>query len=94
MKIEKVSGANNKHKVMVYALSTCGWCKKTKKYLQDKGVEFEFVDVDRCSEKDIDVIREELKKRGLGMNFPVIIVDDMKNIVGFREDQLAEALKD
>jgi len=94
MKVEKVSGTNNKHKVMVYALSTCGWCKKTKKYLQDKRIEYEFVDIDLCDEKDLDAIREDLKKRGLGMSFPVVIVDDKNNIVGFREEKLNEAFKD
>lgn len=94
MKVEKVSGNNNKHKVMLYALSTCGWCKKTKKFLQDKGIEYEYVDVDLCDEKDLDAVREDLKKRGLGMSFPVVIVDDKNNIVGFREDKLNEAFKD
>lgn len=94
MKVEKVPGSNRKHKVMVYALSTCAWCKKTKKYLQDKGIEYEFVDVDLCDEKDIETIRSDLKKRGLGMNFPVVIVDDENCIVGFREDKLNEAFKD
>ena len=74
MKVEKVPGANKKHKVLVYALSTCAWCKKTKRFLQDKGIEYEFVDVDLCEDKDMDAIREDLKKRGLGMNFPVVIV--------------------
>jgi len=86
MKIEKVAGPNTKHRVMVYALSTCAWCKKTKKYLQDKGIEYEFVDVDLCSGKEIDTIREDLKKRGLGMTFPVVIVDDKSHVVGFREE--------
>jgi len=46
MKIEKVPGKNKKHKVFLYTLSTCAWCKKTKRFLQGKGVEFDFVDVD------------------------------------------------
>jgi glutaredoxin len=94
VKVEKVSGANKKHKILVYALSTCAWCKKTKKFLQDKGLEYEFVDVDLCDDKDMDTIRADLKKRGLGMNFPVVIVDDKNCIVGFREDKLNEAFKD
>ncbi len=94
MKIEKVPGANKKHKVFVYAISTCAWCKKTKKFLQDRGIEFEFVDVDLCDDKDLDAIRNDLQKRGLGMSFPVILVDNKEGIVGFREEKLNEALKD
>lgn len=94
MKLEKVDGPNKKHRVLVYALSTCAWCKKTKKYLKDKGIEYEFIDVDLCDDMDLEAVRSDLKKRSLGMNFPVIIVDDKNNIVGYREDKLNEALKD
>jgi len=93
MKIEKVPGNNKKHKVFLYALSTCAWCKKTKRFLQDKGVEFEFVDVDLCSEEDLKKVRADITRRGAGMNFPLIIVDDRTLVVGFREDKIEEALK-
>lgn len=93
MRIEKVPGKNKKHNVFLYALSTCAWCKKTKKYLKDKGIEFEFVDVDLCSEEDLKKIKVDIAKRGAEMNFPLVIIDDKKLIVGFREDEIEEALK-
>jgi Glutaredoxin and related proteins len=34
------------HKVVLYALSTCGWCARTKQLLTDLGVEFSYVYVD------------------------------------------------
>jgi glutaredoxin len=94
MKIEKVTGTNNKHKVFVYALSTCAWCKKTKKFLKDKGIEFEFVDVDLCDKEDLEQIKNDISKHGLSMSFPIVIVDDKNLIVGFREDKLNEAFRD
>jgi len=93
MKIEKVKGKDSKHKVFLYALSTCAWCKKTKKYLQDKSVEFEYVDVDLCTDEDMKTIREDLEKRGLQMTFPIVLVDGSNAVVGFREEKLNEALK-
>ena len=36
MAVEHVTG-KNKGKVMLYALSTCGWCGKTKELLQADG---------------------------------------------------------
>ncbi|MBM5804586.1 MAG: glutaredoxin family protein [Candidatus Verstraetearchaeota archaeon] len=92
MKIERVPGTNKKHKVFLYALSTCAWCKKTKRLLQDKGVEFEFVDVDLCSEEDLKRVRADITRRGAGMTFPLVIVDDKTLVVGFREDKIEEAL--
>ncbi|MGQ9759587.1 MAG: glutaredoxin family protein [Candidatus Methanomethylicaceae archaeon] len=92
MKIQKVPGNNKKHTVFLYALSTCAWCKKTKNFLKDKDVEYEYVDVDLCSPEDLAKIKEEIDKRGARMLFPLIIVDDSHMIVGYREDQLNEAL--
>jgi glutaredoxin len=89
----KVSGKNNKHKVLVYALSTCAWCKMTKKFLSDSGVEYEFVDVDLASAQDHEKIRDDIVKKGGEPNYPTIIVDNKTLIVGFRKDLLQKALE-
>lgn len=88
----KVSGANSKHKVLLYALSTCAWCKLTKKYLNDNKIEYEYVDVDLCSEKDRQNIRNDIIKRGGEPSYPTIIIDDRVLITGFRKDKISEAL--
>ena len=43
MDIKHVDG-KDKGKVFLYALSTCGWCKKTKAFLNEQGVEYSYVD--------------------------------------------------
>ncbi len=93
MKIVKVPGPKKTHKVFVYALSTCAWCKKTKKYLEDNGIEYEYVDVDRCNQEDLDKIKDDILKKGSPLSFPLIIVDEKTNITGYREDKLQEALE-
>ena len=65
MNISKVAGKNNKHRVFVYALSTCVWCKMTKQYLKDNNVEYEYVDVDLCTEEEKQIIYEEQNKEGM-----------------------------
>ena len=45
MKIEHVNG-ENRGKILLYALSTCGWCKKTKGLLNKLGVEYSYIYVD------------------------------------------------
>ena len=89
----KVSGKNNEHKVMMYALSTCAWCKMTKKYLRDHDVEFEYVDVDLASDEDHEKIREEIIRRGAEPTYPTLIVDDKTVITGFQKDKISEALE-
>ncbi len=91
--IYKVDGKNSKHKVFVYALSTCVWCKMTKQFLKDNNVAFEYVDVDLCTEDDKQKIREDIQKRGGSLSYPTTIIDDTRIVTGFRKDLLKEALE-
>ena len=93
MNISKVAGKNNKHRVFVYALSTCVWCKLTKQYLNENSVEYEFVDVDLSTEDEKQKIRETITSKGGSLSYPTTIVDDKKVITGFRKDLLKEALE-
>jgi glutaredoxin-like protein NrdH len=93
MNISKVSGKNSKHKVMVYALSTCVWCKMTKQFLKDNDIEHEYVDVDLCTEGEKEKIRRDIQSKGGSLNYPITIVDGKKLIMGFRKDLLKEALE-
>ena len=45
MIIKHVPG-ENRGDVMLYALSTCAWCRKTKELLRKLGVEFRYIDID------------------------------------------------
>ncbi len=92
METKKVAGTKKDHKVLMYAISTCGWCKMTKKYLNDHKVEYEYIDVDLCDDKDRQAIRNDIVKRGGEPSYPIIIVDDKIMINGFRKDKINEAL--
>ena len=92
MNFSKVSGKNSTHKVLMYALSTCAWCNMTKQYLKDNGIEYEYVDVDLCDEKDKQKIREHIVSKGGRLSYPTIIVDDNVLITGFRKDKFKEIL--
>ena len=92
MKTTKVAGKTSEHKVLVYALSTCVWCKQTKKLLKDKGVEYEYVDVDLCSKEDSEEIHKRIMSMGGRLVFPTVIIDEKVLINGHHEDQLQRAL--
>jgi glutaredoxin-like protein NrdH len=92
MQFSKVSGQKRKHKVVLYALSTCAWCKMTKQFLEDNNVEFAYVYVDLCEEEDKQKIRQQIQSKGGPLSYPTIIVDDNMLITGFRADKLKEAL--
>ena len=91
--MEKVPGSKKDHKVMIFTLTTCGWCKKTKKLLKDLDVEYEYADIDTLKGEEREKVRAELRKYNPRMSAPTVIIDDGKNvIVGFDEEKVREAL--
>ena len=42
MELEHVNG-ENKGDILLFALSTCGWCKKTREHLEKLNLEYDFL---------------------------------------------------
>ena len=91
MNFEHVLG-KDRGKVTLYALSTCGWCKKTKELLSSLGVDFNYIYVDHQKGDDRSNIIDEVKRYNPGLSFPTLVIGD-KCIVGFHENEIREALK-
>ncbi len=79
-------------KVKLYALSTCGWCKKTRSFLDSHYVQYEYEYVDLLTGAEKDRVMAEVKRWNPSLSFPTVVVDDAKVVVGFREDLLREVL--
>lgn len=77
--------------VKLYTLSTCGHCKATKKFLNKHDVQYEFTEVDKAEGEERAALIEEVKKWNPNISFPTIIIGDQV-IVGFKEDEIKEAL--
>jgi glutaredoxin-like protein NrdH len=90
--VVKVEGEKRGHRVFLYTLSTCGWCKRTKEFLRENGVEYEYMDVDTCTSEERRAAIEDLKERKAPMGFPLAIIDDETIISGFKPDMYTEAL--
>ena len=58
--------------VTIYALSTCLWCKKTKKYFEEKKVPFEAVDYDKQDDDRQEKMMEEMRAAGCTGSFPFV----------------------
>lgn len=91
MTINHVAG-KNKGKVMLYALSTCGWCKKTKALLGELGVGYDYIDVDLLKGQERDAVVKEIMKYNPACNFPTMVINSSQCIIGFKEDDIREAL--
>ena len=92
MALKHVDGKHAGH-IVVYALSTCPWCKKTKKLLEDLGIEYEYADVDLLTGSEKEEAMSFVKKWNPRNSFPTMVVNDSLCIVGFEEEQIRKALK-
>lgn len=86
-----VSG-ENKGDILVYALSTCGWCRKAKNYLNELGVAYDYIDVDLAGQADENLIMAEISKFSKQGSFPTIVINNEECIVGYNPDRLKELL--
>jgi glutaredoxin len=91
MAIEHVDG-KDRGKIMLYALSTCGWCAKTKDLLRELGVAFDYTYVDLLEGKEQDDAMTMVEKFNPHGSFPTLVIGDRKSIIGFREQEIREAL--
>ena len=91
MVIEHVPG-KNKGSLMLYALSTCQWCHKTKELLQELGVEFDYQYVDLLEGKELDDAIHSVESVNPRGSFPTLVINGKRSIIGFRESEIREAL--
>ncbi len=94
MKLEKyakkVTG-KSKGDIILFALSTCGWCRKTKNLLNDLGLEYSYIDVDLLDAQAKREVVEEVARWNPSTSYPTIVINN-KSIVGFQEDKIRQAV--
>ena len=57
-------------RVILYALSTCAWCRKTKRLLDDLGVDYHYVDVDLLQSAEQSQVKDEVRRWNPKCSFP------------------------
>jgi len=87
----RVAG-EKKGEILLYALSTCVWCRKVKDLLNSMKVEYDYIDVDAVPREEKQQVMDEMKIHNPQCSFPTLVVNN-SCIVGFKEDRIKEALK-
>lgn len=90
--MQRVEG-ENKGKAVLYALSTCGWCKKTRMLLEDLNVEYSYIYVDLLEGEEREEIVEQMKEWNSQLSFPTLVINDEETIIGFDEEGIREAFQ-
>lgn len=91
MDIKHIKGKNKGH-IMLYALSTCVWCKKTRRLLNNLGVDYYYIDVDLLESEEKEKIRQDVKRWNPKCSFPTMVVNNEKCIVGYKEQETKETI--
>lgn len=77
--------------VILFGLSTCPYCRMTKKFLDETGAEYEFTEVDLLDGEEKDAAIAEVKRLSGGTSFPVVVIGE-EVIVGFNKKRIKELL--
>jgi len=93
MTVVHVNG-KNKGKVVLYALSTCVWCNKTKKLLTELGVDFSYVYVDLLKGAEKERILNDMSHHNPVRSFPTLVINDKTCIIGYQEKKIREVLRE
>ncbi|RMG70005.1 MAG: glutaredoxin family protein [Nitrospirae bacterium] len=79
-------------KVVLFALSTCPACKKTKALLKELGVDAVVVDLDTVDRESRDKLLEEVRKFNPRETFPTLVINGgEKVVVGFSESEIRQS---
>ena len=85
-----VSG-EKKGEVVLYALSTCIWCKRTKNVLNKLGVDYTFVDLDLLDHEEQVKALSRLATLNPSLSLPTLIINE-DVIIGDDEERIYELL--
>ncbi len=78
----------NKGQVIAYTLSTCVWCKRTKRLLNELGIEYYYIDVDLLEGEAKKQAKDELKRWNPRGSYPTIVINNEKCITGYDVEEI------
>jgi glutaredoxin-like protein NrdH len=83
-----------KGEILIYALSTCGWCRKTKEQLKEMGLAYDYIDVDLLNPDESEEVMKIVRKHNERGSFPTIVINNEHCVIGYDIDKVKEILGD
>jgi glutaredoxin-like protein NrdH len=91
MAMKHISGSD-KGNLVLYTLSTCIWCKKTKAFLNELGVQYDYVDMDILEGEEREKMLEDLKNWNPKCSFPSLVINNEACIIGYDVEKIKEGI--
>lgn len=87
-----VSGPRADNLVIFYGLSTCIWCKRTRQFLEEQGVQFDYIYVDLLEGDEREEVLAQVRRWNPAVSFPTVVVNGTQCVVGYDKEALKRAL--
>lgn len=78
-------------KIVLFSLSTCGFCLNVKKMLEDLQVPFTLFQVDEMGDDEKKVTMQALRRVNPKCSFPTVLVDD-EPVIGYKIQEIKEKI--
>ncbi len=81
---QQKEGSRKVGSLKLFALSTCGFCKKAMSFLEENGIAYDYVYVDSVDPDIKTRIKDEFNQKfDKKMLFPSLVIDEKDFLVGF-----------
>ncbi len=90
---QTIEGGKEGRDITLLTLSTCMWCKKCKRWLNERDVKYRYVDVDKIPREEkskiLDFLKETYNSR---ISYPFMICDE-DHVVGYDPGKYEKLMK-
>jgi len=77
-------GKNATNELTIFALSTCGFCRRGMNFLRENEMKFRYVYIDKIDFEKKSKLKKDLQEKfNKRVAFPFLVCNDEKAIVGF-----------
>ncbi|MHA2006930.1 MAG: glutaredoxin family protein [Promethearchaeota archaeon] len=84
---------NAEDNILIFTLSTCMWCKKCKRFLDDRKMKYRYIDVDNIDKEEksriLDYLKSNFQQR---ISYPFLICEK-GFVVGYNPNMYEELLE-
>jgi len=78
--------------ILIFTLTTCMWCKKCKRFLEERKLKYRYIDVDKIERQDKSKILDYLKSTyDTRISYPFLVCKS-GHVVGYNPNKYEELL--
>ena len=89
-----IEGKRNETDLRLFALPTCGFCKRAKIWLKRKGFSYKLISMDTQDRNLRKQAKAEFQEAfGFPLTYPTLVIDGIDTLVGFIEIDWKQTLK-